>query len=68
MVLPLIHFRSMLHLCSNQAVGFYLQNVTLPQVFCKYLSSKNQLPGFCISGTLVENGLMDEYQHSNGVI
>ena len=31
-----------------------------PQVFFKYFASKNQLPGFYISGTLVENGLMKE--------
>ena len=32
-------------------------NVTLSQVFFKHLASKNQLHGFYISGTLVENGL-----------
>ena len=42
----------------NQVVGFYKQNVTLPQVFLKYFASKNQLPGFYISQTLVENGLI----------
>ena len=30
---------------------------SLPQVFLKHFASKNQLPGFCISGTLVKNGL-----------
>ena len=29
----------------------------LPQVFFKHFASKNQLPGFYISETLVENGL-----------
>ena len=32
--------------------------VTLPQVFLKDFASENQLPGFYISGTLVENGLI----------
>ena len=32
--------------------------VTLSQVFFKHFVSKNQLPGFYISETLVENGLM----------
>ena len=36
----------------------FTQNVTLPQVFFKHFASKNQLPGFYISGTLVENGLI----------
>ena len=35
----------------------FAYNVTLPQVFFKYFASKNQLPGFSISGTLVENEL-----------
>ena len=30
---------------------------TLPQVFFKHFTSKNQLPGFYITGTLVKNGL-----------
>ena len=42
----------------NQVVGFYLQNITLPQVSLKNFASKNQLPGFYISQTLVENGLI----------
>ena len=33
------------------------KDVTLPQVFFKHFASKNQLPGFYISRTLVENGL-----------
>ena len=32
-------------------------NVTLPQLFFKHFVGKKQLPGFSISGTLVENGL-----------
>ena len=35
-----------------------LKNVTLPQVFFKHFASKSQLLGFYISGTLVENGLI----------
>ena len=31
----------------------------LPQVFFKHFASKNQLPGFYINETLVENGLRD---------
>ena len=33
------------------------KNFILPQVFFKHFASKNQLPGFYVSGTLVENGL-----------
>ena len=40
----------MFHLWTNQVV-------TLPRVFFKYFASKDQLPSFYISGTLVENGL-----------
>ena len=47
----------MFQLWINQVVGFYYQNVTLPQVFFKHFGSKNQLPGFQISRTLVENEL-----------
>ena len=36
-------------------------NIALPQVFFKYFASKNQLPGFYIGGTLVENGLIREF-------
>ena len=31
--------------------------IPLPQVFFKHFANKNQLPGFYIGGTLVENGL-----------
>ena len=48
----------MFHLWKNLVVGFYWQNVTLPQVFFKHFASKNQLPGFYVSETLVENGLI----------
>ena len=48
----------MFHLRIKQVVGFYQQDVTLPQVFFKHFTSTNQLPGFYMSGTLVENGLM----------
>ena len=30
----------------------------LPQVLFKHFASKKELPGFYVSGTLVENGLM----------
>ena len=49
----------MFQLWINQVVGFYQQNVTLPQVVFKHFTRKNQLSGFYISGTLVENGLRD---------
>ena len=52
----LTHFRPMFHLRINQ-VGFYKQNVTLPQVLFRHFPSKNQLPGLPVNGTLVENGL-----------
>ena len=35
---------------------------TLPQVFFQYFASKNQLLGFYISGTLVENGQSMNFQ------
>ena len=54
----LTHFRPMCHLRIIQAVTFYWQNVTLLQVFFQHFASKNQQPGFYISGTLVENGLI----------
>ena len=53
-------FRPMFHILINQIVGFYQRNVTLSQVFFKPFASKNQLPGFYISGTLIEDGLSDE--------
>ena len=42
----------MSHLCRNQVVGFV---------------SKNQQPGFYISGTLVENGLILEVKFGDDV-
>ena len=33
-----------------------LKSVTLPQGFSKHFASKNQLPGFYISGALVKTG------------
>ena len=53
-------FRPMFHILINQIAGFYQRNVTLSQVFFKPFASKNQLPGFYISGTLIEDGLSDE--------
>ena len=41
----------------NNCARVTLYNVTLPQVFFKHFANKNQLPGFYISETLVENGL-----------
>ena len=35
--LLITHFRPMFHLRINQVIGFYKQNVTLPQVFFKVL-------------------------------
>ena len=37
--------------------SWFLLNVTLPQVFFKHFACKNQLLGFYISRTLIENGL-----------
>ena len=34
-----------------------IKNVTLPRLFFKHFGSKNQLPSFYTSQTLVENGL-----------
>ena len=60
-------------LCDILEKGFFYENmqvlsilsegkmfliVALPQVFFKHFVGKNQLPGFYISETLVENGLM----------
>ena len=39
----------------------FTENVTLPQIFFKHFTSKNQLPGFYITGTLVENGWNPSY-------
>ena len=39
-----------------------IENITLPQVFFKHFARKNQLPGFYISGTLVENRSGCTYQ------
>ena len=40
-----------------QVDDLHLYNVTVPQVFFEHFASKYQLPGFYISGTLVENRL-----------
>ena len=51
----------MFRLWINQVVGFYYQHVwktpVKKQVLFKIFGRKNQLPGFYISRTLVENGL-----------
>ena len=53
------YFKNMNHNCSCYGCGYsHMDNVILPQMLFKYFASKNQLPGFFISGTLVENGLM----------
>ena len=39
-----------------------VDDVTLPQVFFKHFVCKNQLPGFYIIGTLVENGLIGKFK------
>ena len=49
-------------LVKMQVTWIFTKNVTLPQVFFKHFSSKNQLPGFYINGTLVENGLRSNTQ------
>ena len=41
-----------------------IENVTLPQVFFKHFASKNQLPGLSVTGTLVENGLIEKLMHN----
>ena len=38
----------------------FTQNVTLTKAFFKHFAGKNQLTGFYISGTLLENGLISE--------
>ena len=52
----------MFNLCRNQVVGFYYQNVWKTPVEEWHFSSKNQLPGLSIVGTLVENGLKRHLQ------
>ena len=49
----------MFHLCRNQVVDFYQQNVWQKPMEEWHFASKNQLPGLSLSGTLVENGLKD---------
>ena len=53
----------MFHLRINKLVGFYKQNVWKTPVeewhFFKHFTSKNQLPGFYVSGKLVENSVKD---------
>ena len=63
----LTHFRPMFHLCRNQVVGFYQQNVWKTLLEEWNFASKNQLPGLFVSGTLVENGLLkhDEIKKLN---
>ena len=46
---------------SNQVVGFYKQNIWKTLVEEWHFTSKHQLPGFSISGTLIENGLMENF-------
>ena len=57
-------FRPMFHLWLNQVVGFYLKWHSSIGVF-KHFVGKNQLPGFYISRTLVENGLIHT-KNNNG--
>ena len=40
----------------------FFKNVTLPRVFFKHFAGKNQLSGFCIGGTLEENGLKGDFR------
>ena len=59
-LLSLSHFRPMFHLCRNQVVGFYLQNLWKTPVEEWHFASKNQLPGLSVGRTLVENGLINQ--------
>ena len=54
----LTHFRPMFYLCRNQVVVFYQQKVWKTPVEEWHFTSKNQLPGLSVGGTLVENGLI----------
>ena len=50
----------MFHLCRDQVDNLHLylkRHSSTENVFFKHFASKNQLPGFYISGILVENGL-----------
>ena len=47
------------HLWKSDILSKDAENVTLPQVFFKHFAYKNQVPGFYIKGTLVENGLIN---------
>ena len=38
--------------------------IPLPQVFFKHFANKNQLPGLSVTGTLVENGLIEKLMHN----
>ena len=62
----LSHFRPMFHLCRNHAVVFMAKCHFSTSVF-KHFSSNNQLPGFYISGTLVENGLGINFPLSDSI-
>ena len=42
-----------------KATCIFTENIIFAQVFFKHFASKNQLPGLSVSGTLVENGLID---------
>ena len=48
----------MFHLCRNQVVSFYQQNVWKTPVEEWHFASKNQLSGLSVKGTLVENDLI----------
>ena len=49
-------FSTNVPLMDKPVMWFLLGNVTLPKVFFKHFASENQLLGFYVSGTLVENG------------
>ena len=59
-LLSLSHFRPMFHLCRNQVIGFYLQNLWKTPVEEWHFASKNQLPGLSVGVTLDENRLISQ--------
>ena len=59
-LLSLSHVRPMFHLCRNQVVGFYLQNLWKTPVEEWHFASKNQLPGLSVGVTLDENCLISQ--------
>ena len=71
--LMLPDFRPMFHLQINQEIGFtsrmFEKHLWKTDILSKDagIASKNELPGFYISGTLVENGLIKLMNQANGL-